>query len=41
MKITEQQKTTIRTVCAVISVMIQIVVGIVVIYFDRIQLAHK
>jgi hypothetical protein len=41
MKITEQQKATIRTVCAVISVMIQIVVGIVVIYFDRIQLAHK
>jgi hypothetical protein len=41
MKITEQQKATIRTVCAVISVTIQIVVGVVVIYFDRIQLAHK
>ena len=34
MKITEQQKATIRTVCALVSVMIQIVLGIVVIYFD-------
>ena len=41
MKITEQQKATIRIVCALVSVMIQIVVGVVVIYFDRIQLAHK
>jgi len=39
--LSETTKATIRTYCAVVSVVIQIVVGIVVIYFDRISLAHK
>ena len=38
---TDGTKATIRTYCALVGVIIQIVVGIVVIYFDRIQLAHK
>jgi hypothetical protein len=41
MKITEQQKSSIRTWCGLISVIIQILVGAVVIWFDRISLAHK
>ena len=38
---TEQRKATIRTWCSLIGVIIQIVVGVFVIWFDRISLAHK
>gem|GEM_PF-6023247 len=38
---TKTTKSSIRTYCGLIGVILQIVVGVFVIWFDHIQLSHK